>query len=147
MQGEKRKERWLDIRREWEQDEIQSFQNGPVYSEGPYRQWVGYIELWEENWRDKSWDDYTGPQVQYRAFTGESEACDSPQGGSNSWDGPMGEPMGEGEAWDGPQIEQDEPINEPIDQYYSSYNQKKPLIAFGGFLTYNPCRQRNRKAN
>jgi hypothetical protein len=35
----------------------------------------------------------------------------------------------------------------PIDRFYSSYNQKKPLIDFGRFLTYNPCRQRNRKAN
>jgi hypothetical protein len=29
------------------------------------------------------------------------------------------------------------PISEPIDQFYSSYNQKKPLIDFGRFLTYN----------
>jgi hypothetical protein len=36
---------------------------------------------------------------------------------------------------------------DPIDQFCSSYNQKKPLIDFGRFLTYNPCRQKNRKAN
>jgi hypothetical protein len=35
----------------------------------------------------------------------------------------------------------------PIDRFCSSYNQKKPLIDFGRFLTYNPCWQRNRKAN
>jgi hypothetical protein len=85
--------------------------------------------------------------VQYRAFTGEgeacdgstgeSEACDSPQEGSDGWDGSQ---RGS-EGWD-------EPIGDPtgdsisisIDQFYSSYNQKKPLIDFGRFLTYNPCR-------
>jgi hypothetical protein len=35
----------------------------------------------------------------------------------------------------------------PIDRVCSSYNQKKPPIDFGRFLTYNPYRQRNRKAN
>jgi len=49
----------------------------------------------------------------------------------------MGKPTGE------PTVEPDE----PIDQYYSSYTQKKPLTDFGRFLTYNPCWQRNRKAN
>jgi hypothetical protein len=71
--------------------------------------------------------------------------------------------VGESKGWDGPQREQDEPMGdstgdptgdsigdstgEPIDQFCSSCNQKKPLIDFGRFLTYNPCRQRNRKAN
>jgi hypothetical protein len=61
------------------------------------------------------------------------------------------------EGWDGSQREQDEltgepigepihkPICKPVDQYCSSCNQKKPLIDFGRFLTYNTCRQRNRK--
>jgi hypothetical protein len=31
----------------------------------------------------------------------------------------------------------------PIDRFCSSCNQKKPLIDFSRFLTYNPCRQRN----
>jgi hypothetical protein len=49
-----------------------------------------------------------------------SEACDSPQEGSESWDRPISEPAGEREAFDGPQvhwegqesrqIEQDEPM-------------------------------------
>jgi hypothetical protein len=57
--------------------------------------------------------------------------------------------VGESEGWDGPQREQDKPMGDstPIDQFCSSCNQKKPLIDFGRFLTYNPCRQRNRKAN
>jgi len=46
---------------------------------------------------------------------------------------PIGEPTGE--------------PDEPIDQYCSSCNQKKPFINFGRFLTCNMCRQRNRKAN
>jgi hypothetical protein len=57
--------------------------------------------------------------------------------------------VGKSEGWDRPQREQDEPIGDstgdsmPIDQFCSSCNQKKPLIDFGRFLTYNPCRQRN----
>jgi hypothetical protein len=50
---------------------------------------------------------------------------------------PMGKPIGE------PTGEPDE----PIDQFCSSCNQKKPLIDFGRFLTCNTCRQRNTKAN
>ena len=82
------------------------------------------------------------------------------------WNGPQGEredSVGESEGWDGPQREQDEPMGdstgdptgdsigdstgEPIDQFCSSCNQKKALIDFGRFLTCNPCRQRNQKAN
>jgi hypothetical protein len=37
-------------------------------------------------------------------------------------------------------------MGEPIDQFCSPYNQKKPFIDFGRFLTYNTCRLRNRKA-
>jgi hypothetical protein len=60
---------------------------------------------------------------------------DEPMGTGEPMGGPtgMGEPMGE-------------PISkpdEPIDQFYSSYNQEKPLIDFGRFLAYNICRQRN----
>jgi hypothetical protein len=56
---------------------------------------------------------------------------------------PMGGPIGTGEPIGEPTGEPDE----PIDQFYSSYNQKKPLIDFGRFLTCNICRQRKRKAN
>jgi hypothetical protein len=100
----------------------------------------------------------------------ECKGCDSPQRGE-------GDSAGESEAWDGLQREQDEPVGEsmgdpigdpmggptgmgdptggptgsPIeeltDQFCSSYNQKKPLIDFGQFLTYNACRQRNAKVN
>jgi hypothetical protein len=189
IQGEKRKELWLEARKQWEQGDggfrqrdIESFRKGEEYCEGPYRQWIGYTEPREENWREKnwrkeSWEAYTGPQVQQRAFTGEGEAFDGPQvhwegqespqrgqedseGESEAWDGsqrgseacdslqreqnePTRDSMGDNEACDGPQIEQDE----PIDQYCSSCNQKKPVIDFGRFLTCNPCRQRNRKAN
>jgi len=43
---------------------------------------------------------------------------------------PMGSPTGMGEPTYSP-------MGEPTDQFYSSYNQKKPLIDFGRFLTYN----------
>jgi hypothetical protein len=45
----------------------------------------------------------------------------------------MGEPIGDSIG---------EPTGDstPIDQFYSSYNQKKPLIDFGRFLTCNSCR-------
>jgi hypothetical protein len=49
---------------------------------------------------------------------------------------PMGDPMGDSIG-----------NSIPIDRFCSSYNQKKPLIDFGRFLTYNPCWQRNQKAN
>ena len=71
------------------------------------------------------------------------------------------EGIGESKTWDGLQREQDEPTGsptgtgeptcgptgEPTNQFCSSYNQKKPLIDFGRFLTCNACRQRNTKAN
>jgi hypothetical protein len=83
-----------------------------------------------------------GESEAWDGSTDEGEACDSPQGGSDGWDG-----LQRGsEACDSPQIEQDEPIDEPINQYCSSCNQKKPLIDFGRFLTCNSCRQRNQKA-
>jgi hypothetical protein len=37
-------------------------------------------------------------------------------------------------------------MGEPTDQF-CSYNQKKPFIDFGRFLTCNTCRQRNTKEN
>jgi hypothetical protein len=75
--------------------------------EGPYRQWVGYIEPRKENWREESWEeDYIGLQVQYRAFIGKGEACDSLQGGE-------GDSTGEGKACDGPQRGEEEAYNSP----------------------------------
>jgi hypothetical protein len=83
-----------------------------------------------------------------------SESYNGPQRGSEGWNGPQGErddSVGESEGWDGRQREQDEPMGgstgDSIDQFCSSCNQKKPLIDFGRFLTCNPCRQRNQKAN
>ena len=61
IQGEKRKKWWLEARKRWEQGDrgfvqrdIRSFQKGPEYCEGPYRQWVGYIDPREEGWREES---------------------------------------------------------------------------------------------
>jgi hypothetical protein len=61
---------------------------------------------------------------------------------------PIGEPIGDsmGEPT-GNSIGDSMGDSIPIDWFCSSYNQRKPLIDFGRFLTYNPCRQRNRKAN
>ena len=63
IQGEKRKKWWLEARKRWEQGDrgfvqrdIRSFQKGPEYCEGPYRQWVGYIDPREEGWREESWE-------------------------------------------------------------------------------------------
>jgi hypothetical protein len=53
---------------------------------------------------------------------------------------PIYSPIGMGEPTYGS-------IGKPMDQFYSSCNQKKPLIDFGRFLTCNACRQRNTKAN
>ena len=53
---------------------------------------------------------------------------------------PMGSPIGMGEPIDeltGTGEPTYSPMGEPTDQFYSSYNQKKPLIDFGRFLTYN----------
>jgi hypothetical protein len=116
-----------------------------------------------------------GPQRGEGGSVGDSEGWNSPQGRSEGWHGPrdgsagpMGPtgPMGstgstglqegavdESEGWDGLQREQEDSTGiskssmGPQDQYCSSCNQKKPLITFGRFLTYNICRQRNTKAN
>jgi hypothetical protein len=75
-----------------------------------------------------AWDGSAGEGEGWGDSAGTSEACDSPQEGSEAWDKPIGD-------------------STPIDQFCSSCNQKKPLRDFGRFLTCNPCRQRNRKAN
>jgi hypothetical protein len=56
----------------------------------------------------------------------------------------MGEPIDELTGTGEPMYS---PMGEPTDQFYSSYNQKKPLIDFGRFLTYNAYWQRNTKVN
>jgi hypothetical protein len=54
---------------------------------------------------------------------------------------------GASEAWGGPQEGRESressiaPVNGPQEQYCSSYNRKKPLIDFGRFFIYNPCRE------
>ena len=58
-----------------------------------------------------------------------NEGCDGPQ---REQDGPTGGPTGTGKPTGEP--------DEPIDQFCSSCNQKKPLIDFGRFLTCNACR-------
>jgi hypothetical protein len=95
-------------------------------------------------------EGWNGPQRETGDSIGVNKACDGPQGGSDGWDSPQREQkdsVGESEAWDGLQRDQDEPMGEPIDQFCSSCNQKKPLIDFGRFFTCNACRQRNTKAN
>jgi hypothetical protein len=57
---------------------------------------------------------------------GGSMGMGSPMGGPTNTGSPIGGPIGTGE---------------PTDQFCSSCNQKKPLIDFGRFLTYNACRQ------
>ena len=69
IQVERRKELWLEARKQWEQGDggyiqrdIRSFRKREEYCEGPCRQWVGYTEPREENWREESWEeDYIGP--------------------------------------------------------------------------------------
>ena len=63
---------------------------------------------------------------------GGSMGTGSPMGGPTNTGSPIGGPIG---------------IGKPMDQFYSSYNQKKPLIDFGRFLTYNTYRQWNIKVN
>jgi hypothetical protein len=95
-----------------------------------------------------------------RGFIDKSKGYNGPQIGSEGWDKPMGGSMGDlmGNPISEPIGDSmGEPIGNsmgdsmgnsmPIDRFCSFYNQKKPLIDFGRFLTYNPCRQRNRKAN
>jgi hypothetical protein len=103
IQGEKRKEQWLDTRKRWEQGEfiqatqgdIMSFQKGPEYYEGPYRQWVGYSDPWEVSISaSDAWD----------GLQGESEAREGLQRGSEGWSSLQREredSMGESEAWEG----------------------------------------------
>jgi hypothetical protein len=62
---------------------------------------------------------------------GEGEAWNSPQRGG-AVDEPIDEPTDE-------PVEERQLTDEPIDQYCSSCNQKKPLIDFGRFLTCVAC--------
>jgi hypothetical protein len=122
--------------------------------------WGGFLG------ESEGWD---GQQREKGDSIGESEGWNSPQRGSEGWHGPQDYstgptgttglqkgPVDGNEGCDGPQREQDGPTggptgtgepDEPIDQFCSSCNQKKPLIDFGRFLTCNACRQRNTKAN
>jgi hypothetical protein len=165
LQQEERKEWWWAAWERWKegdtvgltQGDIKSFIAGGEYCEGPYWQWIGYKDPREGlAGGSEAWD---GPQEEWKDSTG----------GSNAWNGSMGESegwedsAGEGEAWNSPQrggavdepIDEptDEPVeerqltDEPIDQYCSSCNQKKPLIDFGRFLTCVACQWRNTKAN
>jgi hypothetical protein len=78
----------------------------------------------------------TGPMGLQEGFIDKSKGCNGPQTGSEGCDEPIGGSTGD-------------PIGDsignsmPIDRFCSSYNQKKPLIDFGRFLTYNPYQQRN----
>jgi hypothetical protein len=55
--------------------------------------------------------------------------------------------MGASKAWEGPRESRESSIAPPQEQYCSSCNRKKPLIAFGQFFTCNTCRERNKRAN
>jgi hypothetical protein len=131
----------------------------------------------QESIREESWEgltdggeSFTNHQDGWGGFLGESEAWDGsqgeqdePMGGPTGMGTPTGDPMGTGEPMGSPRGTGEpmgsstgigEPTggptgepDKPIDQFCSSCNQKKLLIDFGRFLTYNPCRQRNRKAN
>jgi hypothetical protein len=85
-------------------------------------------------------EGYTNPRED---STGESEGWDNPQ----RREGALWIRVRLGTDRKGGGAPTDEPADEPTDQFCSSCNQKKPLIAFGRFLTCNICRQRNTKAN
>jgi hypothetical protein len=100
IQGEKRKELWLEARIRWKQGDggkqrdIESFRKGEEYSEGLYRQWVGYIEPREENWREEnwrkeSWKDYIGPQVRWKGQETPQREQEDSTDRSDAWDGSM----------------------------------------------------------
>jgi hypothetical protein len=91
LREEKRKERWLDMWKRWEQGEftegwgitraqIKGFQKGEEYCEGPYRQWVGYTDPREgSTGNSEAWN---GPQGGVEGSTDESEGWDGPKRGS-----------------------------------------------------------------
>jgi hypothetical protein len=91
----------------------------------------------------------TGPTGLQEGFIDKSEGCNSLQIGSEgcnepiggSTDDPIGDPIGDPISKPIGNSTGDSIGNSmPIDWFCSSYNQKKPLIDFGRFLTYNPCR-------
>jgi hypothetical protein len=91
-----------------------------------------------------------GPVDGSEGYNGLQREQDEPVGTSmgepisNPMGNPTGKPTGKptGEPIGGPTG-----IGESTVQFCSSCNQKKPLIDFGRFLTYNAYRQRNTKAN
>jgi hypothetical protein len=79
-----------------------SFQKGPEYCEGPYRQWVGYSDPWKVSVsKSDAWVGlYPGGLQRNKGredSVGASEACDGLQG-NGGWDKPTGgstgDPMG-----------------------------------------------------
>ena len=103
IRGEKTKKWWLEARKRWEQGDrgfvqwqIESFQKGEEYCEGPYRQWVGYT------------DPREGSIGVSEAWNGPREGGEGSADNSEGWEGSKdgGESFtGESEAWDGPQGE------------------------------------------
>jgi hypothetical protein len=63
--------------------QIESFQKGEEYCEGPYRQWVGYTDLREgSTGASKAWD---GLQREQEDSAGESEGWEGSMDGGESF--------------------------------------------------------------
>jgi hypothetical protein len=138
MREEKLKGLWLKARQRWEQGEltegwgvtreqIESWQKGEEYCEGPYRQWVGYTYPREsstgvgeslregfiegrESFRESSRGEGSQGEESWEGLTDEEGSSTGLQDG---WGGFPGEnearesSIGRSEAWEGPQEERE----------------------------------------
>jgi hypothetical protein len=149
IREERIKRNWLEARERWERGELagvnDSFEEG-VYRKGPYRQWVGYTDPREEGWEGvtgagEAWEGESNGEGE------ESEGEGSLADGQDGWGEFLGEREGSAGSQEGRESSTGvvEEENSPQEQFCSSCNQKKPLIAFGRFLTCNTCRGRNRR--
>ena len=86
IREEKKKKWWLEARKRWEQGDrgfvqwqIESFQKGEEYCEGPYRQWVGYT------------DPREGSIGVSEAWNGPREGGEGSADNSEGWEGSIDE--------------------------------------------------------
>ena len=109
---------------------------------------MGRSEAWEGLREER--ESSIGRSDAWEGSTGEDEAREGPQEEreGSAVEGTGGRGLtGASEAWEGPRESRESSIAPPPEQYCSSCNRKKPLIAFGQFFTCDTCRERNKRAN
>jgi hypothetical protein len=95
VQGENRKELWLEARKQWERGlrgcftpgDIESFQKGEEFCKGLYRQWIGYTDP-REGFTDLK-ESSTRSQVYWKGQESLQREREDSIDRSDAWDGSM----------------------------------------------------------